>query len=131
MISIAPDRGNLKPRRHSRVESLVKAAPFLLVLVVLAPGLRAAYDPLAPAPAEVSMVDLAFTDRVRQREIPLRAYLRKGAPGKHPVILFSHGLGGSRENNRYLGAHWAARDYVVVVLQHAPTRHGREMARYN
>jgi predicted dienelactone hydrolase len=34
------------------------------------------------------------------------------------VVLFSHGLGGSRENNTYLGKHWAARGYVVVFLQH-------------
>ncbi len=25
-----------------------------------------------------------------------------------PVVLFSHGLGGSREGNPYLGHHWAA-----------------------
>jgi predicted dienelactone hydrolase len=34
------------------------------------------------------------------------------------VILFSHGLGGSRENNPYLGKHWSARGYAVVVVQH-------------
>jgi len=36
-----------------------------------------------------------------------------------PVVLFSHGLGGSCENNPYLGNHWAARGYVAVFLQHA------------
>jgi predicted dienelactone hydrolase len=33
-------------------------------------------------------------------------------------VLFSHGLGGSREGSPYLGRHWAARGYVVVYLQH-------------
>jgi predicted dienelactone hydrolase len=35
-----------------------------------------------------------------------------------PVILFSHGLGGSREGSAFLGQHWAARGYVAVFLQH-------------
>jgi predicted dienelactone hydrolase len=34
------------------------------------------------------------------------------------VILFSHGLGGSRDNNPYLGNHWAKRGYLVVFVQH-------------
>jgi predicted dienelactone hydrolase len=34
------------------------------------------------------------------------------------VILFSHGLGGSREGSAYLGQHWSARGYAVVALQH-------------
>ena len=35
-----------------------------------------------------------------------------------PVVLFSHGLGGTRNGNRFLGEHWAARGYVAVFLQH-------------
>lgn len=34
------------------------------------------------------------------------------------VILFSHGLGGSRETNSFLGRHWAANGFVAVFLQH-------------
>ncbi|HEX3127433.1 MAG TPA: dienelactone hydrolase, partial [Thermoanaerobaculia bacterium] len=33
-------------------------------------------------------------------------------------VLFSHGLGGSREGSAFLGKHWAARGYVAVFLQH-------------
>jgi predicted dienelactone hydrolase len=33
-------------------------------------------------------------------------------------VLFSHGLGGSREGSAYLGEHWSARGFVVVVVQH-------------
>lgn len=35
-----------------------------------------------------------------------------------PVVLFSHGLGGSRLGNVYLARHWAAREYVAVFVQH-------------
>jgi predicted dienelactone hydrolase len=33
-------------------------------------------------------------------------------------VLFSHGLGGSREGSRFLGEHWAGRGYVAVFVQH-------------
>jgi predicted dienelactone hydrolase len=35
-----------------------------------------------------------------------------------PVILFSHGLGGSKENSAYLGNFWAAAGYIAVFMQH-------------
>ena len=35
-----------------------------------------------------------------------------------PVVLFSHGLGGSRAGSAFLGEHWAARGYLAVFLQH-------------
>lgn len=79
----------------------------------------AEYDPLsAPKAEQVRTIDLTVTDDGRKREVPLRVYLPEGsAPA--PVVLFSHGLGGARTNNPYLGKHWAARGYAVVFLQHA------------
>ena len=56
---------------------------------------------------------------------------RTGAPAKSddsekrasrhkpaPVVLFSHGLGGSRNGSKFLGEHWARRGYVAVFVQH-------------
>jgi predicted dienelactone hydrolase len=34
------------------------------------------------------------------------------------VVLFSHGLGGTRDTCTFLGEHWSRRGYVVVFLQH-------------
>jgi predicted dienelactone hydrolase len=84
------------------------------------PALRAAeYDPLAMnEDARGEVVDFELTDEARDREIPLRVYLPV-AKADAPVVLFSHGLGGSREGNAYLGRHWSARGYVVVFMQHA------------
>jgi predicted dienelactone hydrolase len=77
------------------------------------------YDPLALAASrKVETLDCTVTDTKRGRDIPLRIYLPAGKAAA-PVVLFSHGLGGSRKNNPYLGEHWAARGYVVVFLQHA------------
>jgi predicted dienelactone hydrolase len=80
-------------------------------------GWAAGYDPLARK-ATPTHVDLVVRDEGRRRDIPLRVYLPAAAE-KAPVVLFSHGLGGSRANNPYLGEHWGARGYVVVFLQHA------------
>jgi predicted dienelactone hydrolase len=63
-------------------------------------------------------VDFTVHDAKRGRDIPIRVYL-PAATAPAPVVIFSHGLGGSRENNPYLGEHWAARGYVAVFLQHA------------
>jgi predicted dienelactone hydrolase len=76
-----------------------------------------AYDPMKTAAKTVRTELLEHRDEKRQRTIPLRVYLPSGESAA-PVILFSHGLGGSRDNNPYLGEHWAKRGYVVVFVQH-------------
>ena len=66
----------------------------------------------------MQVFDTEFTYGEQKREVPLRIYLPEiNSPA--PVVLFSHGLGGSRENSKYLGNHWAGRGYVVVCMQHA------------
>lgn len=78
----------------------------------------ASYDPLAkPGGVAIARQDLVVHDSGRDREIPVRVYL-PGGTNAAPVVLFSHGLGGSREGCAYLGEHWAARGYVGVFLQH-------------
>jgi len=56
-------------------------------------------------------------DAKRDRTVPLKVYLPESKEPQ-PVVLFSHGLGGSRENNHYLGNHWAEAGYVCVFMQH-------------
>ena len=91
------------------------------VLCLAARGLAVenAYDPLSiEAAFQPNTVDLTVHDAKRKRDIPVRVYL-PAATNAAPVVVFSHGLGGSRENNPYLGRHWAARGYVAVFMQHA------------
>ena len=89
----------------------------LLVLVArAAPGKN--YDPLAIDPNfQAQMRDLTVHDDSRNRDIPVRIYLpASNAPA--PVVLFSHGLGGSRAGSKFLGEQWSARGYVAIFLQH-------------
>ena len=76
------------------------------------------YDPLTTDPGFRSEPqDLTVHDGRRSRDIPVRVYLpANGKP--EPVVLFSHGLGGSRAGSKFLGEHWAARGYVAVFVQH-------------
>ena len=66
----------------------------------------------------------SWRDNVRMRDVPVKLYFP--VVGKtemlaptFPVVLFSHGLGGSREGGRRWAEHWASHGYVVVALQHA------------
>lgn len=75
----------------------------------------AGYDPLVTGPkAQVIDLDIRIND---DREIPVRIFLPADSEPA-PVVLFSHGLGGSRETSNFLAAHWASRGYVCVFLQH-------------
>lgn len=102
----------------NRVAKCRACGCLLLPLFLAARTVGATYDPLAtPEGIAVAREDLAAHDSGRGREIPLRVYL-PGGTDEAPVVLFSHGLGGSREGCAYLGEHWAARGYVAVFLQH-------------
>jgi dienelactone hydrolase len=89
--------------------------PFLAIASAAAE--TATYDPLKVPTGEIVSKTLDVKDAARDRTLPVRVYLpEKGKPA--PVILFSHGLGGSRDNSPYLGEHWAKRGYAVVYIQH-------------
>jgi predicted dienelactone hydrolase len=93
----------------------------LLTLCLLSCVSRAAgeYDPLSEsASGKGQTTELLVKDESRQREIPLKVYLPEVADSS-PIVLFSHGLGGTRDGCAYLGKHWSARGYVVVFLQHS------------
>jgi predicted dienelactone hydrolase len=89
-----------------------------LILAVAGQVHAGGYDPLAIDPAfHATHLDLSFHDVARNRDIPLRIYLPTNTMPE-PVVLFSHGLGGSREGSAFLGQQWAARGYVAVFVQH-------------
>lgn len=76
------------------------------------------YDPLSKNSSFTpETIDFDVHDARRKRTIPIRIYLPE-TDKPAPVVLFSHGLGGSRENCAYLGVHWSARGYTCIFLQH-------------
>jgi dienelactone hydrolase len=79
---------------------------------LLLPAARAA------GPAAVEVVDLEWTDATRQRPVPVRLYLPADTAAPHPLVVFSHGIGGSRLGYSYLGRHWAAHGIAALHVQH-------------
>ncbi len=75
----------------------------------------------ASGPFSVETTDAVWRDPARQRDMPIRVH----APiptaklnEKFPVIIFSHGLGGSREGGVIWAKHWASHGFMVVHPQH-------------
>ncbi|GAA5127509.1 acetylhydrolase [Luteolibacter yonseiensis] len=99
------------------MKTFVTSAAAALISTVLLRAEAAGYDPLKVREGEVVSKTFEVKDAPRDRVLPIRVYLPE-ATGPAPVILFSHGLGGSRDNNPYLGNHWAKRGYAVVFVQH-------------
>jgi predicted dienelactone hydrolase len=103
------------------------AAALLCTLIALAPAARAADAPPEPSAAQAedagtpySTLDLDWRDEARGRAVPARLYLPDGADAAHPapLVVFSHGIGGSRRGYSYLGKYWASRGYASLHVQH-------------
>lgn len=69
-------------------------------------------------PYQVLALRAEWTDEKRDRPVPVKVYYPVDAEDLCPIVVFSHGLGGSREGYAYLGRHWASHGYVCVHLQH-------------
>ena len=73
-----------------------------------------AETPAEPAPI---VCDAVWHDSARNRDMPLR--IRMPAAGaRMPVVLFSHGLGGSVAAGTRWAADWNTAGFAVIHLQH-------------
>ncbi|MGL6349868.1 MAG: alpha/beta hydrolase family protein, partial [Aeromonas sp.] len=100
-------------------------AAALALLPALAHAQAVGQPPLSTLAAStehtVQVVDFEWQDTERNREVPVRLYWPEGAAdakGKIPLVVFSHGLGGSRMGYSYLGRHWAAQGFASLHVQH-------------
>ena len=90
--------------------------PWIAVLVfsalLLDQTALAANDP-------VGCANVTLHDDSRHREVPLKIYYPKAqGPQRFPILVFSHGAGGSKDGYAYLGRYWAAHGYVVLHPTH-------------
>lgn len=68
---------------------------------------------------EVAEIDrLYLLDAGRERNLGLKVFHPVGGEGPLPVVLFSHGLGGSQWGYAYLGRHLAAHGYISIHCTH-------------
>ena len=90
--------------------------------------------------AGIALRDVEWVDTARQRALPVRLYLPKAvqlaspstsrsaaqpaapnapaASTKLPLVVFSHGLGGSRLGYAHFGRHFAQNGFIALHLQH-------------
>lgn len=82
----------------------------------------------APGPYRVVEYDADWFDAARNRHVPVHFYAPEAAVSM-PVVIFSHGLGNSRNGYAYLGRYWASYGYLSVHPEHLDaneevTKHG-------
>ena len=84
-------------------------------------ALASAAAPLAAQDAAAfDTLEFDWVDAARSRPVPVRLYWPQAASpaAKAPLLLFSHGIGGSRRGYTYLGRHWASHGWASLHVQH-------------
>ncbi len=106
----------MKPLSKLPRRLLLQAAAGAAALAVL--KLQAAESRVTRA---VQVLDLDWVDGARQRPVPVRLHLPGATEGSArglPLVVFSHGIGGSRRGYSYLGQHFARHGVASLHLQH-------------
>jgi dienelactone hydrolase len=62
-------------------------------------------------------LDMEWIDVPRRRGVPVRLYLPEAARPA-PLVVFSHGIGGSRRGYSWLGQHFAGNGIASLHMQH-------------
>jgi predicted dienelactone hydrolase len=113
------------PKKRAPARLLHAALLLALSSALLVGPLQAqpASTTAAPPPAAgeaYSTRDYEWLDTARDRRVPVRLYLPDAARADAPVplVVFSHGIGGSRSGYSYLGRWWASQGYASLHLQH-------------
>ncbi len=99
----------------------MKKRRFIALLGMLAAILGS--RPVSVWAQEVTVLRLEWRDQARGRDVPVKIYLPPQA-GPRPLLVVSHGLGGSREGLEYLGQAWAAAGFLCIHPQHLGSDEG-------
>lgn len=111
----APPHDRPAPRTAQRPRGPGLSRRHFCAAVIASAVLPAAQADAPP----VQVIDLDWTDGQRQRPLPVRLYRPLGqAHDTCGLVVFSHGIGGSRMGYSYLGRHWASQGMASLHLQH-------------
>lgn len=94
--------------------SVYRSVLFVIVLLGPVGGVAA-----PAATSAIATLDAVWTDASRSRDVPVRIRYPEESAGRLPLVVLSHGLGGSREGLAYLGEALAKAGFVALHLQHA------------
>lgn len=93
----------------------------LAFVTVVGIGPAAFAAPPAPSdgPLRVEVADdLSLRDAARDKDLAYKVSYPEG-DGPYPLIVFSHGFGGSKDAFSTIARHWAGHGYVVIQPTHA------------
>jgi predicted dienelactone hydrolase len=68
--------------------------------------------------AVATIGDVTLRNATRGRSLPLEIYYPAGLSEKVPVIIFSHGAGGTKDTYERVLSYWASFGYVVIAPSH-------------
>ncbi len=89
-----------------------------LKAIAAAASVRSVAPPALCGPLRVEVSDRTFHDPGRSRDVPARIHLPV-CTAPVPLVIFSHGLGGSRTGYAQLARAWASHGIAVVLPSHA------------
>jgi predicted dienelactone hydrolase len=103
--------------------SLTLLALFALPVPALAQSRVATFELERRGPYAVHTEERTWFDARRRRPVPIRLQVPQASagalpPSAQPLIIFSHGLGGSPDGYRYFSEHLASHGFAVLLLQH-------------
>lgn len=105
-------------RRQFLVPIFCMLAGFGGGLGVAAPALVSPFKAPEGASSVAIADNIKIHDRKRNKDFTVRVYSPEGS-GHSPVIVFSHGAGGSRASFAPLGRYWASHGFVSIHPSHA------------
>ncbi|UXH77123.1 alpha/beta hydrolase family protein [Roseateles amylovorans] len=105
----ASEAGPVSNVRRRQLSALLLAAALPLPRAVRAQAERPRYR----------VIDFDWVDAARARAVPSRLYWPDApANASVPLVVFSHGIGGSRQGYSYLGKHWSSHGVASLHVQH-------------
>ncbi len=121
--------GGIASQRRWAVWALLGFALFCVRPATSAPVETASTAQASADAAALVLVDpslfttqtFQWKDVARGRSVPARLYLPAGTrfgAGTVPLVVFSHGIGGSMDGYSYLGRHFAAHGFASLHVQH-------------
>jgi len=103
------------PHTDRTRRNLLRCAGATLLAGAMGPTLSARAAP-AHQPSFATL-DMTWVDVGRKRGVPVRLYLPETLHSV-PLVVFSHGIGGSRRGYSWLGQHFASNGIASLHMQH-------------
>lgn len=92
---------------------------FLLASAMLASRAPGVVPNAKPGPFKVGMIaETVLRDAARNKDLAVKVFYPETG-GKRPVVVFSHGGGGSKDGNDEVGRHFASHGFVALHPEHA------------